>query len=42
MQPYKLVDSVEEAFSSAEDAARHSLKWDLHLPGDLDGWKVVE
>jgi hypothetical protein len=29
-------------FSSAEEAARFDLKWDLNLPGDLDGWKVVE
>jgi hypothetical protein len=28
-------------FTSAEDAARHYLKWDLRLPGDLDGWKVI-
>jgi hypothetical protein len=29
-------------FTSAEDAARHYLKWDLDLPGDLDGWKVTD
>jgi hypothetical protein len=41
IHPYILADSTERVFSSAEDAARHFLKWDLHLPGDLDGWKVV-
>ena len=42
IQPNILADSTESVFSNAEDAARHFLKWDLHLPGDLDGWKVVE
>jgi len=42
IQPYILADNTERVFSSAEDAARHYLKWDLHLPGDLDGWKVVD
>jgi hypothetical protein len=32
---------VETVFSNARDAVVHYLKWDLHLPGDLDGWKVV-
>jgi hypothetical protein len=34
--------SFSRVFSSAKDAARYFLKWDLHLPGDLDGWKVIE
>ena len=42
IQPYLLADGTERIFSSAEDAARHFLKWDLRLPGDLDGWKVIE
>lgn len=42
IQPYILAQSTERVFSSAEGAARHFLKWDLHLPGDLDGWKVIE
>jgi hypothetical protein len=29
-------------FSNAHDAAVHYMKWDLNLPGDLDGWKVVK
>jgi hypothetical protein len=33
---------IETVFSNAHDAALHYLKWDLHLPGDLDGWKVVK
>jgi len=33
---------VETVFSNAHDAALHYLKWDLHLPGELDGWKVVK
>jgi hypothetical protein len=42
LSPATLNKSVETIFSSARDAAVHYLKWDLHLPGDLDGWKVVE
>lgn len=32
--------SVETIFRSAREAAEHYLKWDLQLPGDLDGWEV--
>jgi hypothetical protein len=42
IQPHVVAESTERVFSSAEDAARFYLKWDLHLPGDLDGWKVIE
>jgi hypothetical protein len=42
IQPYILADSTEPAFSTAEDAARYFPRWELHLPGDLDGWKVTE
>ena len=41
-QPQVVAESTERVFCSAEDAARYFLKWDLHLPGDLDGWKVSE
>jgi hypothetical protein len=41
-QPRVLAENAERVFSSAEDAARYFLNWDLHLPGDLDGWKVIE
>ena len=39
--PTILNRSVETVFSSARDAATHYLKWDLHLPGNLDGSKVL-
>jgi hypothetical protein len=42
VQPTVVAEQVERIFNSAEEAARHYLKWDLGLPGDLDGWKVVE
>ena len=42
VQTNVVAESTERVFSSAEDAARYFLKWDLHLPGDLDGWKVIE
>jgi galactose-1-phosphate uridylyltransferase len=41
IQPYLLAESNERVFSSPQEAARHYLKWELHLPGDLDGWKVI-
>jgi hypothetical protein len=42
IQPRMLAQTTERVFSNARDAARHFLKWDLLLPGDLDGWKVIE
>jgi len=30
----------QKSFRTPEDAARWYLRWALHLPGDLDGWKV--
>jgi hypothetical protein len=42
LHPHVSAQNTEQLFSSAEDAARYYLKWDLHLPGDLDGWKVIE
>jgi hypothetical protein len=41
IRPHVLAQTTEVQFSSAEAAAAHYLRWDLHLPGDLDGWKVV-
>ena len=41
LDPRSLARSVHKTFSSAEDAARYYLKWSLHLPGDLDSWRVV-
>jgi hypothetical protein len=40
LNPTTLNRSVETVFSNARDAAVHYMKWDLNLPGDLDGWKV--
>jgi hypothetical protein len=40
--PYALAEVIEKVFRTPEDAARHYLVWDLHLPGNLDGWKVIE
>ena len=42
LNPRKVAHSNEIVFANAEDAARFYLKWDLHLPGDLDGWTVIE
>jgi hypothetical protein len=42
IQPHLLAESTERVFSNAEDVARFYLEWDLRLPGDLDGWKVIE
>jgi hypothetical protein len=40
LNPYILAGRAEKTFWSSRAAARYYLKWDLHLPGDLDGWKV--
>jgi hypothetical protein len=40
--PATLSRCVEMVFTSARAAALHYLKWDLNLPGDLDGWKVLK
>jgi len=37
-----LTRSTERVFSNSHAAAAHYLKWEMNLPGDLDGWKVVE
>lgn len=37
IQRHVVAESTERVFSSAEDAARFYLRWDLKLPGDLDG-----
>ncbi len=39
--PRVLAEEAELWFPFAVWAARHYLRWDLHLPGDLEGWKVV-
>jgi len=40
--PKILAEQSEEVFSSSQAVALYYLKWDLHLPGDLDGWQVIE
>ena len=39
--PSLLSEQSKQEFLSAEAVARHYLRWDLHLPGDLDSWKVI-
>lgn len=39
---HKLDESVEKVFDSSELAAEYYLRNDLNLPGDLDGWQVVD
>jgi hypothetical protein len=34
-------DRQQKVFATAKDAADFYLKWDLHLPGDMDSWQVV-
>lgn len=39
--PTLLAERKTRIFFSAKSAARFYLKFDLDLPGDLDGWKVI-
>ena len=39
---FPTVEETERVFERAEDAASFYLGSYLHLPGDLDGWKVIE
>src|SRR4030067_3677293 len=32
---------VKKNFGSANAAAKFYVKWALHLPGNLDGWKII-
>jgi len=41
LNPTGLAEKIEKLFFSSKAAARYYLKWDLSLPGNLDGWKVV-
>ncbi|MBU1043182.1 MAG: hypothetical protein KJ915_02140 [Candidatus Omnitrophica bacterium] len=38
----KITMQTEKIFNSAEKAIEYYLREVLYLPGDLDGWKVVE
>jgi hypothetical protein len=42
LDPGTITQSGEVSFSTAEEAAQHYLSCDLRLPGDLDGWKVID
>ena len=37
-----LAESGEKVFDNAQEAAAFYLREELDLPGDLDGWRVVE
>jgi hypothetical protein len=39
--PAVLAEEVHRRFFSARRAAGFYLKWELHLPGRLDGWEVM-
>jgi hypothetical protein len=39
--PTLLAEQVAKTFFFSKKIARFYLKWELHLPGDLDGWKVI-
>jgi len=41
LSPRTTLHATETTFLTPRDAALHYLRWDLNLPGDLDGWKVV-
>ena len=36
-----LAEAGEKVFGTAEEAAAFYLRSEFHLPGDLDGWKVI-
>jgi hypothetical protein len=40
LDPTRLAAKSERRFFSAHAAAKHYLRWNLNLPGDLDGWEV--
>ena len=42
LAPEILAEASETTFNSSTEAAKHYLKWDLNLPGDLDGWTIVD
>ncbi|HOX03246.1 MAG TPA: hypothetical protein P5555_13335 [Candidatus Paceibacterota bacterium] len=39
--PTVMAESTETVFRSPRDAAEYYLKWELNLPGRLDGWPVA-
>ena len=41
INPFQLVKETEKLFFSTKKAIHFYIKWQLYLPGDLDGWEVV-
>jgi len=39
--PKVLAEEAETVFNTPRDAVDYYLKWELNLPGRLDGWSVV-
>ena len=42
IDPYTFVEKSTTFFITPKAAANYYLKWDLNLPGNLDGWQVVK
>lgn len=40
LAPTVLAETCTRWFPTPSAAARHYLRWELHLPGSLDGWSV--
>ena len=38
--PDQLAERTEKQFKTSKEAAEFYLKWELNLPGDLDGWEI--
>ncbi len=41
INPFLLAERTAKTFFFSKSAARFYLKYDLCLPGDLDGWQVI-
>lgn len=42
IEPTVLAEETHRKFHTAQEAAAYYLRWELGLPGDLDGWKVID
>ena len=40
--PHAVAEVTEKTFTDSFEAADWYLRWELRLPGDLDGWKVID
>lgn len=38
----RISEAGEKVFNSGYEAVKYYLQHELHLPGDLDGWKVID